>query len=66
LHFLESTQIVNDVTTVNVIRVVGTYLSGGQYAQIVHSNVQVFGKEISSTATGFPGQYKKLLIPFDE
>jgi len=43
-QILETTQVVNGITTVNVIRVVGTYLPGGQYAQIVHKSAQVFEK----------------------
>jgi hypothetical protein len=35
-----NTQIVNGVTTVNAIRVFGTYLPGGKYAQVNNCNVK--------------------------
>ena len=34
-----NTQIVNGVTTVNAIRVFGTYLPGGKYAQVKSSEI---------------------------
>jgi hypothetical protein len=50
------TLIANGVTTVHTTRVFGTYLNGGNYAQIVQSTAKVFEKDIQPTlASGFAG-----------
>ena len=48
--------IANGVTTVHTTRVFGTYLNGGNYAQIVQSTAKVFEQDIQPTlASGFAG-----------
>ena len=50
------TLISNGITTVHTTRVFGTYLNGGNYAQIVQSTAKVFENDIQPTsAAGFAG-----------
>ncbi len=50
------TLISNGITTVHTTRVFGTYLNGGQYAQIVQSTAKVFEDDIVATpVVGFEG-----------
>ena len=50
------TLIANGVTTVHTTRVFGTYLNGGNYAQIVQSTAKIFEDDIKATpVVGFAG-----------
>lgn len=50
------TLISNGVTTVHTTRVFGTYLNGGDYAQIVQSTAKIFEDDIVATpVAGFAG-----------
>lgn len=50
------TLIANGVTTVHTTRVFGTYLNGGNYAQIIQSTAKVFEDDIKATpVAGFAG-----------
>ena len=48
--------IANGITTVHATRVFGTYLNGGNYAQIIQSTAKIFEEDVRATpASGFAG-----------